>query len=454
MKRIVCPVSALIFTLLVMTPYAGAIEAQQPYTFSSLDTPQLKVATPCGINNGGKVAGLCYNNAQATLGFVKKTNGSFTKIIRPNCPLTSANGINNHNEVAGFFTRSDNVTKSFVWKGGNFTSTFVIPSARASYAWGINDNGQVVGAYLDSNEYKHGFTWDESSKKATTFDYPSATQTELHATNNNGDMIGVYYVDTQEQNFVQINGSFVSLSYPGSLSTSPYGINNNRLVAGTYTDSSGSHGFVYDNSDTNYVSLDYPNSAATTAYGINDNSQVAGAWTDTFGRIHPFIANPGGGYSISGTVTDGNGSPLQGILVSLGGPTVELVMTDSNGAYSFTGLANGTYQVTANIQPAATVKVSVSGGDASQSFSGSALYVVAGQVTVTGGGPLAAVNVKLTGDMKQKVVTTPDGVFVFTGVPAGTYTVTPSKAHFSFTPANITVSSQNVLNTNLQGTGK
>lgn len=54
------------------------------------------------------------------------------------------------------------------------------------------------------------------------------------------------------------------------------------------------------------------------------------------------IAGP---YSISGTVTK-KGTPFNGVTMTLTGTASSVVVTDSTGKYTFTGLFNGTYTVT------------------------------------------------------------------------------------------------------------
>jgi len=51
-------------------------------------------------------------------------------------------------------------------------------------------------------------------------------------------------------------------------------------------------------------------------------------------------------YYISGTIVDTNGAPLAGVAVALSGSNIVNTTTDSNGNYSFTGLANGSYTIT------------------------------------------------------------------------------------------------------------
>src|SRR5580658_7253033 len=50
------------------------------------------------------------------------------------------------------------------------------------------------------------------------------------------------------------------------------------------------------------------------------------------------------GLTISGEINDANGLPLPGVTVTLAG-SLDVVQTDANGNYSFTGLAPGSYSV-------------------------------------------------------------------------------------------------------------
>jgi Carboxypeptidase regulatory-like domain len=57
--------------------------------------------------------------------------------------------------------------------------------------------------------------------------------------------------------------------------------------------------------------------------------------------------SPSTTYSISGTVTLlSNGTPVSNVLIALTGPSSTSTTTNTSGNYSFTGLANGYYNVT------------------------------------------------------------------------------------------------------------
>lgn len=74
---------------------------------------------------------------------------------------------------------------------------------------------------------------------------------------------------------------FTTLDVPGATSTAASGINDSGKIVGSYTDVSGSHGFVWDG--TTYTPLDFPGSTATGAGAINDGGAIAGSYTASGG---------------------------------------------------------------------------------------------------------------------------------------------------------------------------
>ncbi len=146
-------------------------------------------------------------------------------------------------------------------------------------------------------------------------------------------------------------------------------------------------------------------------------------------------------YMISGTVTF-NGSPLSGAQVALTGDASQTITTVSNGAYSFTVDAGGSYTVTptkANFTftPTNYSYTNLSADQTDQDFTGAATtYSISGAVTLTGA-PLAGVTITLSGGSSATTTTDASGNYSFTGLFAGgDFTVTPSKIYHSFTPAN------------------
>ena len=118
-----------------------------------------------------------------------------------------------------------------------------------------------------------------------------------------------------------------------------------------------------------------------------------------------------------------------------------MATTDDDGAYSVTNLPEEEYTVTPSrletifTPPSRTVDVNQTVGNASGvDFTAQArVYSIAGTITDAGGAPLAGVTVTTLG---KQTTTAAGGTYKFTGLLAGSYTVTPSLAEYSFTPAN------------------
>lgn len=156
-------------------------------------------------------------------------------------------------------------------------------------------------------------------------------------------------------------------------------------------------------------------------------------------------------WSISGTISGGAGS-----LVSLSGAQSASATADSNGNYTFSSLANGSYVVTPSksgytFSPASS-NVTVNGANVNGTnftAANSQTWSISG--TISGG---AGSTVALSGAKSASTTADTNGNFAFTGLSNGSYTVTPSKSGYTFSPAstNVTVNGANVSNTNFAAT--
>jgi hypothetical protein len=148
------------------------------------------------------------------------------------------------------------------------------------------------------------------------------------------------------------------------------------------------------------------------------------------------IANP---HAISGAVS---GAVTAGVTLTLSGDADATTTSDAGGAYSFAGLADGSYEVTPSLAGYAFTplgrSVTVSGADRSgQGFTAAPLAEIAGVIT---GDASSCVEVVLTGGAAPLIVRTEaSGSYRFTGVADGTYTVTPRKQGHAFDPPSATV---------------
>lgn len=145
-------------------------------------------------------------------------------------------------------------------------------------------------------------------------------------------------------------------------------------------------------------------------------------------------------YSIRGTVRVGD-TPLSGVTITSGN---QVVATNASGEYTLSGLLAGTYPVTPakteyTFTPASR-NVTVTNADVNaQDFAATLnTYSISGAITRNGQAVVGAV-VSLTGGPGGSDTTDAAGAFSFSGLPAGNYTITPSKSHHTFTPTNRSV---------------
>jgi hypothetical protein len=141
--------------------------------------------------------------------------------------------------------------------------------------------------------------------------------------------------------------------------------------------------------------------------------------------------------------------------VQLSGASSATAITGASGNYAFTGLANGSYTVTPSkagftFNPVSSPQTVSGANIPGVNFIGTppaATYSISGQVTSDGSG-LSAVTVALSGASSATAITGAGGNYAFTGLANGSYTVTPSRAGFTFNPAS---SQQTVNGANIPG---
>jgi uncharacterized protein (DUF2141 family) len=209
--------------------------------------------------------------------------------------------------------------------------------------------------------------------------------------------------------------------------------------SGTTTDGSGNFSFTVPNGTytlepvlAGYTFAPLSRIVVVNGANVAGNSFVATAVTGTTWSI---------GVQLSGAV-------LQGVTLTLtqGVTTLGTAASDASGSHIFSGLANGTYVVTPTLagysfSPASRTVV-VSGADpASQAFVATAIaYTVSGHVSGASG-----VTVTVTAAAAPPPATTDGSGNYSFSLPNGSYTITPSKTGYAFTPASrvVTVAGAN-----------
>jgi hypothetical protein len=224
------------------------------------------------------------------------------------------------------------------------------------------------------------------------------------------------------------SGTLLTLSGPASASTAADSSGNYsfaNLGNGTYTVTPSKAGFTFS-----------PASQTVTISGGNITSvnfTVAAVPT----------------YVISGTVSPS--SIGNGTLLTLSGTTNATLTGDSSGNYSFTGLLSGTYTVTPSragymFSPTnQTVTINEASANAIN-FTGAAVPTFAISGTVSPASAGSGTVLTLSGTSSATLTADNSGNFSFAGLQNGSYTVTPNKTLFAFSPANqqVTINGGNV----------
>jgi hypothetical protein len=157
-------------------------------------------------------------------------------------------------------------------------------------------------------------------------------------------------------------------------------------------------------------------------------------------------------YNISGVVRDNNGIGMANVTVTLSGGSQGTMTTGADGSYSFNNLdAAKSYTITPAKQgytftPTLKTIDNLSKNE-TQDFVGTAIvikYNISGVVRDNNGIGITNVTVTLSGGSQGTVTTGPDGSYSFNNLDAAkSYTITPTKQGYTFTPALKTIDNLN-----------
>jgi uncharacterized membrane protein len=133
---------------------------------------------------------------------------------------------------------------------------------------------------------------------------------------------------------VQVRADYVftTIDVPGAIpgTTKVYGINDAGEIVGTFTGTSGTHGFLLN--AAGYTTLDPPGSLVAIAEGINTAGQIVGTYYDSHAFQHGFLLS-GGVY----TTIDAFGSSTDLHGISASGQIVGTFYDTKSGAFLLSG---------------------------------------------------------------------------------------------------------------------
>jgi hypothetical protein len=221
-----------------------------------------------------------------------------------------------------------------------------------------------------------------------------------------------------------------------------FGVGNDFDNAIARTPGSGQslvHQFLTPTGDTYWTQrVNGPVLASGTKVSLNDTAPIADRYNLAACEILASTATTPT-WTISGNITPTAAG--SGASVALTGAASATATADNSGNFSFSGLANGMYTVTVTkpgytFTPASHSVVVTDGDQTGMSFLGQTIptWGIAGNIAAASDG--SGSTVLLSGPVSAATTADSGGNFTFSGLANGTYTVTPNKNGFTFSPEN------------------
>lgn len=270
--------------------FAGAIHADPPFQFSSIDYPGAVLTNAQGINPGGDIVGTYVDTFGNQHGFLL-SNGTFTSLDYPGAAGTFARGISPDGDIVGSYSTPPGTPPNihgFLLSQGIY-SEVQFPGHLGTIAQRILPNGDILGCLHDTDlmSTMYGFM-------RTAAGYASLN---VQASMNNGStpdgnhIVGLYtdMMTGHTHGYMLDYGVFTPFDVPGSTVTNAWDINPGGDIVGVFRDTSGKvHGFLRSSAG-DYSTINFPGATLTRALGINPGGEVVGAYVDSAGKTHGFL---------------------------------------------------------------------------------------------------------------------------------------------------------------------
>ncbi|OGS20830.1 MAG: hypothetical protein A2252_00240 [Elusimicrobia bacterium RIFOXYA2_FULL_39_19] len=324
-------------------------------------------------------------------------------------------------------------------------------------------------AYYDwtNGDLKYAF-YNGSSWETQTVDNSGNTGEfcSLSLDRQNGAHISYIDLDNFNLKYAYLQGSTETYSIKGYVkNSSAEGIAGATITLSGYADdfcvtvSSGYYEF------SGLITGSYYICASKTGYGFNPINY-------TYSPLNSNLTNQdfcaalisGNTYYISGYVQRASDSAgLAGTVVSLSGTNSGSYVSLTDGYYEFPNLSSGTYNVTPSksgwvFTPGNKNFNPLNSNNTNQNFSAvvstsSAVCSIKGYVKTVSGAGIDAATVVLSGNVSASYTTSSLGYYEFLNLSSGSYTVTPSKTGYLFTPLSYSYSNLNADITGQNFTG-
>ena len=239
---------------------------------------------PQKINDFGDIAGLFVDASAESFGFIRFSNGSFSRrIADPNATtnFTEGRGINNSRVVCGDYIDSAGAFEGFFFSHNTFTN--YDPETAFTIVLGINNAGDFCGSVIPAaTGVQSAFV--SIGGVMTDFTVPNATATLAYQLNTTNTSCG-YYIDATDGlthgYYRDPNGTIHAPIDPvGSTGTILFGNNDTNLIVGRYSDAGGATHAILFRPPNRFLQYDFPGATFTSFNGINRANTITGRYTD------------------------------------------------------------------------------------------------------------------------------------------------------------------------------
>lgn len=351
--------------------------------------------------------------------------------------VVSTANVTGQNFVANVPNTLFSISGRVVTSAGAGISGVTVTRTGSSTSATTDANGNYAFANIGNGTYtltpaKSGFSFTPTSRSVTV---------------NNANVANQNFTGVATVTGFTISGRVVFSSGTGISGVS---VTRTGSATAVVTDANGNYSF------TGLVNGTYTITPARAGYTFIPVNKTA-----TVNSANVANLNFTGGFSVAGRIVNTSGAAIVNVAVRLvksGSTSVTTVVTNGTGNFTFTAIANGTYTITPSLSGYSFTpgnrSVTVNGASVGgQNFTGTFVsYSISGRIADSAGVAVPNVQVMRTGS-PTAVFTNSAGYFTFTGVANGTYTITPSKAGVTFTPATrtTTVNGANVVAQNFIG---
>lgn len=261
-----------------------------------------------GINRDGVIAGYFGSGARQhpNKGYLLNPphhQANYQNENFPHAKQTQVTGLNNVGVTVGFWSNQNkanlaNNNFGFYAFNGVFHSV-IFPTADNSsppvnQLLGVNDANVAVGFYVNGHGNSRGYEYNIDTNTFSRVIVPGASSVTAAAINNLGNVAGFYTNSTGTHGFLlRRGGTLVTLDVPGATMTQALGVSGLNEVVGSYTDSTGaSHGFTWTAAG-GFSTVDNPHGVGSTVInGVNNAGDLVGFYTGTVGNTNGFEAMP------------------------------------------------------------------------------------------------------------------------------------------------------------------